>query len=176
MDWISPLSGLAGALIGGGASLLASRQQLRAQAQFKELDLNVARLDQEDAARQRITEVLAPRLARLSDAYREGIAQGPDGQESVFWASAVLDAELAALEIPDQELRDLMSDSLHALRYWRSNFRNVQPHRQPVPAVLGHMVQCLFAWRRGEPLPEPSAAFEAAQEAWHLALDENESS
>ncbi|QQM38627.1 hypothetical protein [Streptomyces liliifuscus] len=174
MDWVSPLSGLVGALIGGGASLYGGRAQVRAQLDLKNAEMVAASAEQEDAERGRIAAALGPRLLELTRVYRAVGAEFSDGRENPDWPMLVMDAELAALEIPDRELRELMADALKAVEHWSSSFRNVngRPSRL-IPVVLDHLMQCLFAWRRGDELPEPSQAFENAQESWMLWIDEH---
>ncbi|MGW3823384.1 hypothetical protein ACWEAF_13945 [Streptomyces sp. NPDC005071] len=137
MDWISPASGLVGALIGGGASLYGSRLSLMAQLQTKSLDMEAARAEQEDAERGRIVELLGPRLAALMQFLREGGLQAEESSFRTAWLSLVAQAELAALEIRDQQLRELITTALSVLPDWRRSLRYVNRGRYPEHAILG---------------------------------------
>lgn len=175
MDWISPLSGLVGALIGGGASLYGSRLSLTAQLNLKVLEMEAARRDQEDAERGRIAGLLGPRLTGLTMFLRTHGLQHEDGSHQSEWPLVVTEAELAALEVPDRELRELFVDAFDALRHWDRSLRYVNQGREPVQVIHGivdHLVQCLFAWRRGDALPEPSPAFTHARQSWGIWMDE----
>lgn len=177
MDWISPASGLVGALIGGGASLYVTRLSHRAQMELKGVEIHAAQLDREDAARGRIAAVLGPRLAAMARLLREEGIEFDDGRENPDWPLLVMEAELAALEIPDRQLRELFTGSLFALQHSASSFQYLNRAPQvAIPPLLDHLVQCLFAWRRGDPQPEPSQAFEDATEAWGHWRDEHSAS
>ncbi|MCX5326328.1 hypothetical protein [Streptomyces sp. NBC_00120] len=176
MDWISPVSGLVGALVGGGVSLYGTRMTLITQldAQYRQTHMS---LEQAAAAeRGRITDLLAPRLVALIEhvrEWRERPAIDPEHPNyppySGFedeWLRRLMDAQLAALEIPRDDVRDLFTEAFESFRWWRSSTAAVRSPFDAMEDVIEYLVMCLFAFRRDVPVPEPTGGMEGARSGW----------
>ncbi|MFD8774520.1 hypothetical protein [Streptomyces sp. NPDC059916] len=176
MDWISPVSGLVGALIGGGVSLYGTRMTLITQleGQYRQTHMS---LEQAAAAeRGRITDLLAPRLVALIEYVREWQdrpAIDPERPNAprysgfeAEWLRRLMDAQLAALEIPRDDVRDLFAEAFESFRWWRGSTAALRSPLDTLEDVIEYLVMCLFAFRRDVPMPEPTAGMEGARESW----------
>ncbi|WP_433860209.1 hypothetical protein [Streptomyces kronopolitis] len=179
MDWISPVSGLVGALIGGGVSMYGTRMTLSTQldAQYRQTHLDLEKAAA--AERGRITDLLAPRLVALIDHLREWQERPATDPErphapeyagfNAEWRRRLMDAQLAALEIPRDDVRDLFTEAFESFRWWRSSTAAIDPLHGPLESmedVIEYLVMCLFAFRRDVPVPEPTDGMKIARRSW----------
>ncbi|MEV8534689.1 hypothetical protein [Streptomyces sp. NPDC051211] len=185
MDWISPVSGLVGALLGASASTVTAVLVLKAQ-------LSDARTARADAERANVVASLAKELEALEDHARRvpedtNPPRGDDVREfrmrqreaekqwEGIWRSKAHPVRVGALQIKQEELRHRLLDSLkygeslHMLEY----ATHQHGRRWVLRGLVEDMTQSLFAWRRGEAdLPKPNRAFKEAEESFDLKTEE----
>lgn len=182
MDWISPLSGLVGAIAGAAASYLGTHQ---AQARALK-DARQARVEaKQDAA----VALLANGFAELHRLIRSvPEASHPNlsmqGLQDLAEAEAAWDRQLHDLLGPvriaietmrDQELRSRLQEVVRLLQQWEDALEYAY-HRSRRAWVLGgivdHAVACVGAWQREDAMPEPNWAFRKAKESAELREEE----
>lgn len=186
MDWLSPVSALLGALVGACASFFGSRLALKQQ-------LEDARLAREDAERKAVVGALSTTLAALleqaakapQDASCQRAEKDPGEYRRVFaakkawdvdWQPLVHAARIAALEVRQEDVRNRLITALKYLADWRDlEYADHGRIRAWVlRGVIDHLIESVFAWRRGEQLPDVSQIFITVAEAWQLKQEEKE--
>ncbi|MFD3731465.1 hypothetical protein [Streptomyces sp. NPDC058632] len=191
MDWLSPLSGLVGAIAGAAATYLGTHQ---AQARALK-DARQARVEaKQDAA----IVVLSDGFAQLHRHIRSvpEISQpnlDMEGLRELAAAEAAWDRQLhdllgpvriAVEAIRDKELRVRLQEVVSQLAQWEYELKYAY-YRSRRAWVLGglvdHAVECVGAWQREEALPEPNWAYQRAKESvetreeeWRLTLEAQE--
>lgn len=184
MDWLSPVTGLVGALIGASASTVTARIVLKHQ-------LNDAREAREDAERTAVVGALSRNLDAL-EAHASLVPEprrGPENhsRESLereaaeenswedAWEVKLRAVKVGALEVRHEDLRiRLLSaleyvQQLHVLEY---AFHG-RTRRWVLSGVVEDMTQAVYAWRRGEnALPAPNRAYQAAKDAFETNVEE----
>ncbi|MFF1272708.1 hypothetical protein ACFVZC_04735 [Streptomyces marokkonensis] len=186
MDWISPVSGLVGALVGAAASYLGThRAQVKALA-----DARQARLE---AKQDTAVATLADTFGKLQRHVRDvpgARERGLDPKESAAFTAARLawDQKLEDLTAPariavgvirDEALREHLYQALDLLDGWQSGLEyayrgGAHSRAWVLRGVLSHAVECVGAWQREEPLPEPNQAYCDAVESMELKREEHE--
>ncbi|WP_435238208.1 hypothetical protein [Streptomyces sp. YPW6] len=182
MDWLSPVSGLVGALVGAGVSYLATHQ-----AQAKALaDARQARLQ---AKQDQAVTTLAAAFGELHQHVRSVPADyGPGMSDEAAaaltaarktWDERLQDhiapARLAIGVIRDSKVRHRLKEAMNLLEVWDSGLVYAFHGRSRVwvlRGVISHAVDCVGAWQREEPLPEPNRAFAEARESLAIKRDE----
>lgn len=177
MDWLTPLTGLVGVVVGAATSYVSTHQAQKQQ-------LADARLARDEADRAAVVAANAQALTALLSHIRK---MPPDSslpevataeyeqlaaQEEVWWKELLEymePARVAALEVRDEELRTLIVDGLtwiHECQYF-----NLGPYRRSrewlLMGTVHHLIACVFAWRRGDAdMPEPNGRYKRLKEAW----------
>ncbi|MGC5562561.1 hypothetical protein ACPYPG_06915 [Streptomyces sp. FR-108] len=182
MDWLSPVSGLVGALVGAGVSYLATHQ-----AQAKALaDARQARLQ---AKQDQAVTTLAAAFGELHQHVRSVPADygpGMSDEEAAALTAArktwdeqlqdhIAPARLAIGVIRDSKVRHRLKEAMNLLEVWDSGLVYAFHGRSRVwvlRGVISHAVDCVGAWQREEPLPEPNGAFTEARESLAIKRDE----
>lgn len=183
MDWLSPVTGLVGVVIGGGIGLRGSK----AVADRQLADAQQAR---EDAERIAVVAVLAKALGmllekadqipkdqfRFSEGHEEDFEQqlAADHAWELQWQPLLRPARMAALEVRDQALRGLL---LEGLNYVQSldmmEYAFFRKSRTWVlTEAVTHMIECAYAWRLREDLPPASPAFSRVQDSYQQKTEE----
>jgi hypothetical protein len=191
VDWLSPLSGLVGAIAGAAASYLGTYQ---AQARALK-DARQARLEaKQDAAVALLSDGFA-QLHRHIKSVPESSQPNLDmeGLRELAAAEAAWDRQLhdllgpvgiAVETIRDKELRVRLQEVVSQLAQWEYELEYAY-HRSRRAWVLSglvdHAVKFVGAWQREEALPEPNWAYrrakdsvEAREEEWRLTLEAQE--
>ncbi|MFF5918610.1 hypothetical protein ACFY8C_09705 [Streptomyces flavochromogenes] len=177
MDWITPLTGFVGVVVGAATSYASTRQTQKQQL----ADARLARDEAERAAvvaanAQALTALLghirkmppASSLPEVAAAEYEQLV----AREEAWWKELLEymePARVAALEVRDEELRSLIIDGLmwiHECQYF-----NLGPYGRSrewlLMGTVHHLIACLFAWRRSDPaMPEPNGRYKRLKEAW----------
>lgn len=186
MDWISPVSGLVGALVGAAATYVGTHQ-----AQAKALaDARLARLE---AKQDTAVATLADTFGKLQRHVRDvpdARKRGLDAEESAAFTAArqTWDQELEDLTAParvavgvlrDEALRARLYQALDLLDAWQSGLEyayrgGARSRAWVLRGVLSHAVECVGAWQREEPLPEPTYAYNEAVASLELKREEHE--
>ncbi|NEA21953.1 hypothetical protein [Actinomadura bangladeshensis] len=186
-DWISPLSGLIGALVGASASFFGSQQVLKRQ-------LQADREAREETERTAVVASLSEALTALLDhaalipephqdknpAKVPRHARPRYANEQTWneqWQPLVRSARVAALEVRNTPLRERLTAGLKYLADWRmlEYALHGKIRSWVLTKVVDHLVACVYAWRRGEPsLPAESPEFNDVAKAWRLKQDEYE--
>ncbi|MFI1108827.1 hypothetical protein ACH4TU_12825 [Streptomyces physcomitrii] len=188
MDWLSPVSGLVGALVGAAAGYGGTRQaQNRALAAERQ-----ARLDaKQDVAMTTLADTFG-KLQRHVRGVPGTPEYAPDTEEfaAVDAAERTWDQKLEDLTAPariavgvlrDEALRARLHQSLDLLDAWQSGLEYAYRGRVPARSrawvlrgILSHAVECVGAWQREEPLPEPNEAYGEAVDSLELKREEAE--
>ncbi|HET9379935.1 MAG TPA: hypothetical protein VFP69_03780 [Streptomyces sp.] len=186
MDWISPVSGLVGALVGAAASYGGTRQ-----AQNKALaDARHARLE---AKQDTAVAMLADTFGKLQRHVRDvpgARRRGLDAEESAAFTAArqawdqtledlTAPARIAVGVIRDETLRGRLYQALDLLDGWQSGLEyayrgGARSRAWVLRGILSHAVECVGAWQREEPLPEPNHAYSDAVESLELKREQAE--
>ncbi len=186
MDWLSPVSGLVGALVGAAATYGGTRQ-----AQHKALaDARRARLE---AKQDTAVATLADTFGKLQRHVRDvpGVRErGLDAEESAAFTAArqTWDQKLGDLTAPariavgvirDEALRARLYQTLDLLDAWQSGLEyayrgGARSRAWVLRGVISHAVECVGAWQREEPMPEPNHAYSDAVESLELKREEAE--
>ncbi|MFF2250350.1 hypothetical protein [Streptomyces sp. NPDC058142] len=191
MDWISPLSGLVGAIAGAAASYLGTHQ---AQARA----IKDARQTRVEAKQDAAVLLLSNGFAELHRHIRSmPEASQPDlymeALQELAAAEAVWDRQLHDLLGPvriavetmrNKELRDRLQEGVSLLEQWEHELEYAY-HQSRRAWVLGgivdHAAACVGAWQREDAMPEPNSAYrrakesvEAHEEEWQLTLEARE--
>lgn len=182
MDWISPVSGLVGALVGAGLSYLGThRAQAKALA-----DVRLARLQ---AKQDQAVTTLAETFGDLQKHVREVPGDWEPGMDAgaaaaltaarQAWDEKLQDfiapARLAIGVIRDKKLRRRLNETMNLLEEWDSGLVYACHGRSRagvLRGVIAHAVECVGAWQREEALPEPNRAFREARESMQAKRDE----
>ncbi|MFE9764774.1 hypothetical protein ACFYPC_09625 [Streptomyces sp. NPDC005808] len=186
MDWLSPVSGLVGALVGAGLSYFGTH---RAQVKALE-DARQARLE---AKQDTAVATLADTFGKLQRHVRDvpgARERGLDAEESAAFTAAreTWDQELEDLTAParvavgvirDEALRARLYQTLDLLDGWQSGLEyayrgGARSRAWVLRGVLAHAVACVGAWQREEPMPEPNDAYSDAVESLELKREEHE--
>ncbi|MEU2500267.1 hypothetical protein ACPCC5_27305 [Streptomyces pseudogriseolus] len=182
MDWISPVSGLVGALVGAGLSYLGTH---RAQAKA----LADARLARLQAKQDQAVTTLAETFGDLQKHVREVPGEWEPGMDAgaaaavtaarQAWDEKLQDliapARLAIGVIRDKKLRRRLNETMNLLEEWESGLVYAFHGRSRVGVlrgVIAHAVECVGAWQREEALPEPNHAFREARVSMQAKRDE----
>lgn len=182
MDWLSPVSGLVGALVGAGLSYLAThRAQTKALA-----DARQARLEaKQDQAVTTLAKAFAD-LHRHVQSVPEDREPGMSAEDAAALTSArqawdeklqdhIAPARLAIGVIRDRKVRNRLNEAMTLLEMWDSGLVYAFHGRSRVwvlRGVISHAVDCVGAWQREETLPEPNRAFGQARESLAAKQDE----
>ncbi|WP_030617720.1 hypothetical protein [Streptomyces sclerotialus] len=76
-------------------------------------------------------------------------------------------AKIAAYVVRNDELRERLLRTLELLENWEEIDRCTPIRRQwTFQAVTEHAVECMGAWRRGDPIPRETGAFTVAWKEW----------
>ncbi|WP_331726547.1 hypothetical protein [Streptomyces sp. NBC_00280] len=186
MDWLSPVSGLVGALVGAGAGYAGSRQVLNRQLEDTKQAREQAERIAVVAALSTVLTALLEHAARIPDdparrgegfdqeTYQRMRAKEKEWDEG--WQPLVRTAHVAALEVRDADVRNRLTTGLRYLKDW--NALEYAFHGKirawVLAGVLDHLVETVFAWRREEELPAPIDRFTSVAEAWALKMEEYE--
>ncbi|MFF4227745.1 hypothetical protein [Streptomyces sp. NPDC001820] len=181
MDWLSPLSGLVGALVGAAASYLGTHNaQARALA-----DARQARVDStQDAAIAVLANVFAELHRHMRSVPEENRRQmDRQAREELAAAERAWDGQLRDLLGPvriaietlrDKGLRDRLQGVIGLLESWDDDLEYA--YRSQRSWVLGglvdHAVACVGAWQREEAMPEPNLAVQNAKKSAQLKDEE----
>ncbi|MFJ3580974.1 hypothetical protein ACIPPS_01885 [Streptomyces sp. NPDC090127] len=180
MDWLTPLTGLVGVLVGAATSYLSTHQAQKQQ-------LEDARLVREETGRIATVAANAHALTALLGHVRK---MPPDSALNDYasaeydqllaaeqsWAQELLEylepARVAALEVRDEQLRTLLTDGLGWIHDWE--WVELGPYRRSrewlMQGTIHHLLECVFAWRRCDvALPEPNGRYLRYKEAWEYA-------
>jgi hypothetical protein len=186
MDWISPVSGLIGALVGATATYVGTHQaQAKALAHARQ-----ARLE---AKQDTAVATLADTFGKLQRHVRDvpgAQERGLDTEESAAFTAArqTWDQKLEDLTAPariavgvlrDEALRARLYQTLDLLDSWQSGLEyayrgGARSRAWVLRGVLSHAVECVGAWQREEPLPEPNHAYSEAVESLEWKREEHE--
>ncbi|MFJ2651820.1 hypothetical protein ACIO1C_34485 [Streptomyces sp. NPDC087420] len=182
MDWISPVSGLVGALVGAAATYSGTRQ-----AQNKALE------DTRQARREAKQDQAVVTLATAFGDLHQHVRSVPDDREPGMateaaaalkvarqtWDERLQDhiapARLAIGVIRDSKVRSRLNEAMTLLEAWDSGLVYAFHGRSRVwvlRGVVSHAVDCVGAWQREEQLPEPNPAFTKARESLAAKRDE----
>ncbi|MDX2820869.1 hypothetical protein Sipo8835_10765 [Streptomyces ipomoeae] len=182
MDWLSPVSGLVGALVGAGLSYLATHS-----AQAKALaDARQARLE---AKQDQAVTTLATAFGDLHKHVRsvpDDREPGMSAEDAAMLTAArqawdeklqdhIAPARLAIGVIRDRQVRHRLNEAMTLLEVWDSGLVYAFHGRSRVwvlRGVISHAVDCVGAWQREEALPEPNRAFAQARESLAAKQDE----
>ncbi|MEU6733316.1 hypothetical protein ABZ929_08925 [Streptomyces physcomitrii] len=189
MDWLSPVSGLVGALVGAGAGYFGTRQaQSRALAAERQArldakqDVATATLSDTFGKLQRhVREVPGPHeLAPHTEEFAESDAAERTWDQKLEDLTAP--ARIAVGVLRDEALRARLHQSLDLLDAWQSGLEYAYRGRASARSrawvlrgILSHAVECVGAWQREEPLPEPNEAYGHAVESLELKREQAES-
>ncbi|WP_126900575.1 hypothetical protein [Streptomyces sp. WAC 01325] len=182
MDWISPVSGLVGALVGAGLSYLGTH---RAQAKA----LADARLARLQAKQDQAVTALAETFGNLQKHVREVPGDWEPGMDveataaltaaRAAWDGQLQDfiapARLAIGVIRDKKLRHRLNETMNLLEEWDRGLVYAFYRRSRVGVLHGvitHAVDCVGAWQREDAMPEPNHAFRKARESMQAKRDE----
>ncbi|MEU2289168.1 hypothetical protein ABZ614_46115 [Streptomyces sp. NPDC013178] len=182
MDWISPVSGLVGALVGAGLSYLGTH---RAQAKA----LADARLARLQAKQDQAVTTLAEAFGDLQKHVREVPGEWEPGMDAGGTAAvtasrqawdeklqdSIAPARLAIGVIREKKLRHRLNETMNLLEEWDGGLVYAFHGRSRagvLRGVIAHAVECVGAWQREEALPEPNHAFREARESMQAKRDE----
>ncbi|MFF1318052.1 hypothetical protein ACFVZZ_01225 [Streptomyces chartreusis] len=191
MDWLSPLSGLVGALVGAAASYLGTHQ---AQARAL-IDARQARVEaKQDAAVLLLSDGFAQlrRHIRTVPEYTRRAMDEQDLQQLVA-AEAAWDHQLhdllgpvriAAETMRDEKLRGRLEEVVSMLEQWEYELEYAYFQNQRtwiLGGIVDHAVACVGAWQREDAMPEPNTAYrrakqsvEVREEEWRLTREAQE--
>ncbi|MET4640620.1 hypothetical protein ABID95_000320 [Streptomyces atratus] len=181
MDWISPVSGLVGALVGAGLSYLGThRAQAKALADARSARLQ-AKQDQAVATLAETFGVLQRHVREIPGEWEPGMEAGATAAVAAArqaWDEKLQDfiapARLAIGVIRDKKLRH-RKETMNLLEEWDSGLVYAFHGRSRAGVLRGmiaHAVECVGAWQREEALPEPNHAFREARESMQAKRDE----
>lgn len=182
MDWISPVSGLVGALVGAAATYGGTRQ-----AQNKALE--DARQARREGKQDQAVTTLAEAFGELHKHVRNVPGDWEPGMSTEdrdvltaarqTWDEELQDhiapARLAIGVIRDSKVRHRLNEAMNLLEVWDSGLVYAFHGRSRVwvlRGVISHAVDCVGAWQREAELPEPNAAFLRARESLADKRDE----
>jgi hypothetical protein len=182
MDWLSPVSGLVGALVGAAASYFGTH---KAQARALE-DARQARLEaKQDAAVATLADTFGKLQRHVRDIpQRRGRGLNREQLEQLADVEQVWDQELedtispariAVEAIRNAELRARLHETMELLDSWQSGLEYAFHGRSRswvLGGVISHAVACVGAWQREEPLPEPNFAFQEARSSLEMKREE----
>ncbi|EFE67104.1 predicted protein [Streptomyces viridosporus ATCC 14672] len=177
MDWLTPLTGIVGVVVGALTSYASTHQVQKRQ-------LADARLAREEAERAAVVAANAGALTALLGYVRKmppdstlvdvpSAAHGQLAEREQAWAKELDEylepARVAALEVRDEQLRTLLLDGLTWIHAW--DWIDLDPYRRSrewlMQGTIQHLISCVFAWRRGDArMPEPNGAYARYKEAW----------
>ncbi|MFJ4700625.1 hypothetical protein ACIP5N_21395 [Streptomyces sp. NPDC088768] len=182
MDWLSPVSGLVGALVGAAASYLGTH---KAQAKALE-DAKQARLEaKQDVAvavladtfgqlQRHVRHLPQAREPFLNRAQSEQLAAVRQAWDQEL-EDLIAPARIAVETIRDEELRALLHEAMELLGEWQSGLEYAYYGRSRswvLSGVISHAVACVGAWQREERLPEPGFAFREARSSLEQKREE----
>ncbi|MDX3777501.1 hypothetical protein [Streptomyces europaeiscabiei] len=175
MEWISPVSGLVGALVGAAATYGGTRQ-----AQNKALE--DARQARREAKQDQAVATLATGFGDLHQHIRsvpDDWEPGMSTEEAAAltavrqtWDERLQDhiapVRLAIGVIRERKVSRRLNEAMNLLEVWDSGLAYAFHGRSRVwvlRGVVSHAVDCVGAWQREEALPEPNRAFREARES-----------
>ncbi|MEU5000049.1 hypothetical protein [Streptomyces sp. NPDC021622] len=173
MDWLSPVSGLVGAMFGAAATFGATHH-----AQNKALaDARQARLQ---AKQDQAVTTLAKAFSDLHKHVRSvPDEKSTDTSVRQKWDEELQDhiapARLAISVIREEEVRHRLNEAMTLLEAWKGGLMYAFHGRSRawvLRGVVSHAVDCVGAWQREEPLPEPNRMFAEARESLELKQEE----
>jgi hypothetical protein len=184
MDWLPQIFTLAGVGFGAGLGFLQTRYAM-------DRKLAEDRLTRDEAERTAVVAALATSLSGLLDQAasipEDTVHQLDRFDRDVFdklraaesawdrqWQPLVRIARMAALEVRDDELRGRLVTSLRHLADWEmlDHAFHGKARSWVLRGVVDEMVESVFAWRRGQPLPSATPRIDALSAAWELKQDE----
>ncbi|WP_327409900.1 hypothetical protein OG458_28530 [Streptomyces sp. NBC_01281] len=177
MDWLTPLTGFVGVVVGAATSYVSTHQTQKQQ-------LADARLARDEAERAAVVAANAQALTALLSHIRN---MPPDSSlpevqraeyEQLFareeaWWNEMLEyiepARVAALEVRNEELRTLIVDGLtwiHDCHYFDLGLYQ-RSREWMLMGTVHHLIACVFSWRRGDTaMPEPNGRYKRLKEVW----------
>ncbi|MEU5332121.1 hypothetical protein AB0G51_02145 [Streptomyces asoensis] len=182
MDWLSPLSGLVGAVVGAAASYLGTHQ---AQARA----LKDARRARVDAKQDAAVVLLGNGFAELHRHIRSMPDPSPPDMDvnelqELAAMEAAWDRQLHDLLSPvriavetmrNKELRARLQEAVRLLEQWEYEieYAYFRSRREWVlGGIVDHAVACIGAWQREDVMPEINWAFRRAKESVELKNEE----
>jgi hypothetical protein len=177
MDWLTPLTGFVGVVVGAATSYASTHQAQKQQ-------LADARLARDEAERAAVVAANAQALTALLGHIRKMPPDSslPEVQPADYeqllmseeaWWSELLEyiepARVAALEVRDEELRTLIVEGLTWIH--DCQYLNLGLYRRSrdwlLMGTVHHLIACVFSWRRGDAaMPEPNGRYKRLKEAW----------
>ncbi|MEU6124843.1 hypothetical protein [Streptomyces sp. NPDC047123] len=188
MDWISPLTGLLGVLVGGLITWRTSTTALDRQ-------LQEAKEARRESERITVATGLSAALAALEtqaaktppdtrryadpDLTHEAIRREHRAEQEweARWETLLRAVRMAALEVRDAPLRRRLLDAttyLQSLRMMEYAF----PHANRawfLRTAVDHLIECVYAWRRGDTPPPAHTALDDLRHSYELRVEEYES-
>lgn len=182
MDWISPVSGLVGALFGAAATYGGTRQaQNKALADARQARLQ-AKQDQAVTTLAKAFGDLHKHVRNVPGDREPGMSAEEGAALTVArqtWDEKLQDhiapVRLAIGVIRDRKVRHRLNEAMNLLEVWDSGLVYAFHGRSRVwvlRGVISHAVDCVGAWQREEALPEPNRAFGEARESLAAKRDE----
>lgn len=191
MDWLPPLSGLVGAIVGAAASYLGTHQ---AQARA----IKDARQTRVEAKQDAAVLLLSNGFAELHRHIRSvpeasQLDRGMEALQELARTEAAWDRQLHDLLGPvriavetmrDKELRDRLQEAVSLLEQWEYELEyayRLSRRTWVLGGIVDHAVACVGAWQREDAVPEPNSAYRRAKESveaheaeWQLTLEAQE--
>lgn len=182
MDWLSPVSGLVGALFGAAATYGGTRQaQNKALADARQARLE-AKQDQAVATLAKAFGDLHQHVRGVPDDWKPGMSAEATAALTAArqtWDEKLQDhiapARLAIGVIRDRKVRHRLKEAMNLLEVWDSGLVYAfhgRPRVWVLHGVVAHAVDTVGAWQREEALPEPNRAFTEARESLAAKRDE----
>ncbi|MEU9403163.1 hypothetical protein [Streptomyces sp. NPDC048242] len=177
MDWLTPLTGLVGVVVGAVMSYASTHQVQKRQ-------LADARLAREEADRAAVVAANVQALTALlghihkmplDDTVAEVTSSEHDqhSNREQAWSKELLEylepARVAALDVRDEHLRALLIDDLARVHEWEwVDFGLYRQIREGLLAdTVHHLIACVFAWRRDDAeMPKPNNRYERYKAVW----------
>jgi len=187
MDWLSPLAGLVGVMIGGGIGLRGSKTLLDRQL----ADAQQAREEAERiavvAAVSKVLTMLLEKAEQVpDDRFASGISRGDreEVQQQLAaekaweqqWRQVLQATRLAALEVRHEALRDLLRDGTNHMQslYIMDYALHGQDRRWVLRNAVISLIECVYAWRRGDDLPPANSCLNGIRESYEQRAEEYE--
>ncbi|MEO3764592.1 hypothetical protein [Streptomyces sp. B8F3] len=158
--WIGATFGLIGTIVGGAVSIATTIMANRLQAKAARQQVIDERIDS-------AAEVATSEFVRLKQHFWVGLGSGREVERNEAWEEALHD-RLAALEpvllrMRHRELRSRLHSVTEFLRHY-SEIEDITWDGHPLlpQQLCEHALECLGAFVRDEPVPEPDRSFSQA--------------
>ncbi|MGW5582457.1 hypothetical protein [Streptomyces sp. NPDC003857] len=180
MDWLTPLTGFVGVVVGAVTSYASTHQAQKQQ-------LADARMAREEAERVAVAAANAEALTALlghlrkmpPDSTFEDIRSAEHEQLAAreqAWSKELFEylelARVAALGVRSERLRTLLLEGLAWIHDWEWVELGLYRRSREwlMQGTIQHLMDCLFAWRRGDAaMPKPNGRYSRYKEAWEYA-------